>query len=66
VHDRTNQPVKPTILQLESFYDLCVRMSNLLRLIELTRYDTRSQRIVVLIGETIQVEILSNGEQIIQ
>ncbi|WP_442949041.1 DUF6888 family protein [Nostoc sp.] len=26
-------------------------------------YDTRSQRIVVLIGETIQVEILSNGEE---
>ncbi|WP_442939521.1 MULTISPECIES: DUF6888 family protein [unclassified Nostoc] len=31
----------------------------LLRTIELTRYDTRSQRIVVLIGETIQVEIFS-------
>ena len=55
-----------TIEQLETFYRVCVRASNLLRTIELTRYDTRSQRIVVLIGETIQVEILSNGEELIQ
>lgn len=58
--------MEPTIEQIRSFYDLCVRMSNLLKTIELTRYDTRTQRIVVLIGETIQVEILSNGENIIQ
>ncbi len=58
--------MEPTAEQLKSFYRLCVRMSNLLQTIELTRYDTRTQRIVVLIGETIQVEILSNGEQIIQ
>jgi len=58
--------VEPTIEQIRSFYDLCVRMSNLLKTIELTRYDTRTGRIVVLIGETIQVEILSNGENIIQ
>lgn len=56
----------PTTEQLKTFYSVCVRASNLLRTIELTRYDTRSQRIVVLIGETIQVEILSNGEEIIQ
>ena len=58
--------MEPTAEQLSSFYRLCVRMSNLLQTIELTRYDTRTQRIVVLIGETIQVEILTNGEQIIQ
>lgn len=58
--------MEPTIEQVRSFYDLCVRMSNLLQTIELTRYDTRTQRIVVLISETIQVEILSNGENIIQ
>jgi hypothetical protein len=58
--------MEPTIEQIKSFYDLCVRASNLLQTIELTRYDTRSKRIVVLIGETIQVEILSNGEEIIQ
>jgi hypothetical protein len=58
--------VYPTIEQMKAFYRLCVRVSNLLQTIELTRYDTRSQRIVVLIGESIQVEILSNGEEIIQ
>ncbi|MDM9585521.1 MULTISPECIES: hypothetical protein [unclassified Nostoc] len=58
--------MEPTIEQLKAFYDLCVRVSNLLQTIELTRYDMRSQRIVVLIGQTIQVEILSNGEEIIQ
>jgi hypothetical protein len=57
---------EPTIEQIKAFYDLCVRVSNLLQTIELTRYDTRSQRIVVLVSETIQIEILSNGEQIIQ
>lgn len=58
--------MEPTIEQVRSFYDLCVRMSNLLKTIELTRYDMRTGRIVVLIGETIQVEILTNGENIIQ
>lgn len=56
----------PTTEQLKTFYSICVRASNLLRTVELTRYDTRSQRIVVLIGETIQVEILSNGEELIR
>lgn len=56
----------PTTEQLKTFFRICVRASNLLRTIELTRYDTRSQRIVVLIGETIEVEILSNGEEIIR
>jgi hypothetical protein len=58
--------MEPIIEQLKAFYDLCVWVSNLLQTIELTRYDTRSQRIVVLVGQTIQVEILSNGEQIVQ
>ncbi|BAB74087.1 DUF6888 family protein [Anabaena sp. FACHB-709] len=58
--------MEPTVEQLKAFYNLCVRASNLLQTIELTRYDTRSQRIVILIGQTIQAEILSNGETIIQ
>jgi hypothetical protein len=58
--------MEPTTEQLKAFYALCVRVSNLFQTIELIRYDTRSQRIVVLIGQTIQVEILSNGETIIQ
>jgi len=57
--------MEPTIDQLKAFFRLCVRASNLLRNIELVRYDERTNRIVVLIGETIQVEILSNGEEII-
>lgn len=56
----------PTTEQLKTFFRICVRASNLLRTIELTRYDTRTQRIVVLIGETIEVEILSNGEELIR
>ncbi|WP_442941037.1 DUF6888 family protein [Nostoc sp.] len=31
----------------------------------MVRFDERTNRIEVLIGETIQVEILSNGEEII-
>lgn len=56
----------PTIEQVKAFYSLCVRVSNLLQSVELTRFDTRSQRVVVLIGETIQVEILNNGEELIR
>ena len=58
--------MQPTIEQLKSFYALCVRTSNLLQTIELTRFDTRTNRIVILIGDTIQVEILPNGSQIIR
>ena len=58
--------MEPTIEQLRTFYVLCVEVSNLLQTIELTRYDVRTKRIVVLIGETIEVEILSNGEKIVR
>ncbi|MFN6559392.1 MAG: DUF6888 family protein [Nostoc sp. ChiSLP01] len=49
-----------------STFDFCVRTSNLFRDITLVRFDERSNRIVILIGESIQVEILSNGEKIIE
>lgn len=58
--------MEPTIEQLRTFYVLCVEVSNLLQTIELTRYDVRTNRIVVLVGETIEVEILSNGEKIVR
>ncbi len=58
--------MEPTIEQLKTFYTLCVEISNLLKTVELTRYDIRTQRIIVLIGETIEVEILTNGERIIR
>ena len=58
--------MEPTIEQLKTFYILCVEISNLLQTVELTRYDVRTKRIVVLIGETIEVEILTNGERIVR
>ena len=58
--------MRPTVEQLKSFYTLCASASNLLQTIELTRFDTRTNRIVVLIGDNIQVEILPNGSQIIR
>ncbi len=58
--------MEPTIEQLRSFYILCVEVSNLLQTVDLTRYDVRTKRIVVLIGETIEVEILTNGERIVR
>ena len=58
--------LEPTIEQLRAFYVLCVEVSNLLQTVELTRYDVRTNRIVVLIGETIEVEILTNGERIVR
>jgi hypothetical protein len=44
--------MEPTIDQLKAFFRLYVRVSNLLRNIELVRFDQRTNRIVVLIGET--------------
>ncbi len=58
--------MEPTPQQLSSFYRVAVRVSNLLQPINLVRYDERVQRIVILVGETLQVEILPNGEVLIQ
>jgi hypothetical protein len=57
--------MQPTVEQLRAFYSRCVRISNLLQSIEMVRYDRRTRRIVVLVGETIQLEVLENGEVII-
>lgn len=62
---RIIKPV-PTVQQLETFFRICVQASNLLRNIELTRYDTRTQRIYLLVGNEIEIEILSNGEELIK
>ncbi|MBW4616364.1 MAG: hypothetical protein KME21_24430 [Desmonostoc vinosum HA7617-LM4] len=58
--------MEPTIEQLKAFFDFCVRTSNLLQNIELVRYDERNKRIAVLVGQTIEVEILSSGEVLIR
>ncbi len=55
----------PTDQQLKAFYLRCIRISNLLQTIELVRFDDRTQQIVILVGESIQIELLSNGEVII-
>ncbi|MBN3946149.1 MAG: hypothetical protein HWQ38_06530 [Nostoc sp. NMS7] len=54
--------MQPTIEQLRSFYQMSVRMSNLLRPINLVRMDERTKRLVMLVGETIEIEIYPNGE----
>ncbi len=56
----------PTTEQLVTFFRICVQASNLLRNIEMTRYDIRTQRIFVLVGNEIEIEILSNGEELIR
>lgn len=58
--------MEPTIEQLKAFFDFCVRSSNLLQNIELVRYDERNRRIAILIGNTIEVEILTSGEVLIR
>ncbi|WP_431356788.1 DUF6888 family protein [Komarekiella delphini-convector] len=58
--------MEPTSAQLKALYQRCVRASNLLQPINLVRLDSRTNRIVMLIGETIQIEILENGEVIIE
>jgi len=60
------ETMEPTIEQLKAFYRRCVRISNLLQSIEMVRYDSRTRRIVILVGETIQLEVLENGEVIIE
>ncbi len=59
-------PLLPTVEQLTAFYTQCVRISNLLQSIEMVRYDTRTKRVVILVGEETQLEILENGEVIIE
>jgi hypothetical protein len=56
----------PTTEQLKTFFRICVQASNLLRNIEMTRYDIRTQIIFVLVGNNIEVEIFSNGKELIR
>ncbi|WP_442948360.1 DUF6888 family protein [Nostoc sp.] len=56
--------LEPTLEQLKSLYQRSVRVTALL--INLVRLDSRTNRIVMLIGDTIQIEILPNGEVLIE
>ncbi len=57
---------EPTTEQLKAYWQMSVRASNLLQPINLVRLDERNQRIVMLIADTIQIEIRTYGELIIQ
>ena len=58
--------MEPTPQQLRSYYRMSVRMSNLLRPINLVRLDERTSRIVMLVGDTIEIEIYPNGEVLVK
>lgn len=58
--------MQPTVEQLKALYQRSVMASNLLQPINLVRFDNRTNNIVMLIGETIQLEILENGEVVIE
>lgn len=58
--------MEQTEQQLRSFYQLSVAASNMFQPINLVRMDERTKRLVLLIGETIEVEILESGENILK
>ena len=57
---------EPTAAQLKVYWRMSVRASNLLQSINLVRLDERNDRIVMLVEDAIQIEILPNGEVLIQ
>lgn len=58
--------MEPTVPQLRTLYRMLVAMSNMLKPINLVRMDERTRRLVMLVGETIEIEILTNGEAFIK
>jgi hypothetical protein len=58
--------MEPTVLQLRTLYRMLVGMTNMLQPINLVRMDERTKRLVMLVGETIEIEILINGEALIK
>lgn len=53
--------MNPTVEQLKTLYRVCVMASNLLIPINITRLDERTNRIFILVGVTIEMEIYPNG-----
>ncbi|WP_442938136.1 DUF6888 family protein [Nostoc sp.] len=58
--------LEPTPEQLKLLYQRSVRVTALLLPINLVRLDSRTNRIVMLVGDTIQIEILPTGEVLIE
>jgi hypothetical protein len=58
--------MEPTVAQLRTLYRMAVGMSNILQPINLVRLDERTKRLIMLVGDTIEIEILPNGETLIK
>ncbi|WP_190233902.1 DUF6888 family protein [Nostoc sp. 'Peltigera membranacea cyanobiont' 213] len=58
--------MEPILEQLKTLYRLCLMASNMFQAINIVRLDERTQPIFVLIGDTIEIEIFSNGEVMIK
>lgn len=58
--------MEPTVPQLRTLYRMLVAMTTMLKPINLVRIDERTKRLVMLVGETIEIEILTNGEALIK
>jgi hypothetical protein len=58
--------MEPTVAQLRTLYRMSVGMSNMLQPINLVRLDQRTKRLIMLVGDTIEIEILLNGETLIK
>lgn len=59
---KLNQPgIQPTFNQLKAFYRISVGASSMLVPINLVRLDERTKRLVLLIGETIEIQIRKHG-----
>jgi hypothetical protein len=54
--------VEPTTEQLKAFYTRCVSASNMFLTINVVRMDERTNRIYVLMGNDVQIEIYPNGK----
>ena len=53
--------MEPTVQQLRTFYRLSVSASNMFKPINLVRIDERTSRLILLVGDTIEIEIYENG-----
>ncbi|WP_180976947.1 DUF6888 family protein [Fischerella thermalis] len=53
--------MEPTPEHLRALYRRCVAASNMMQPINIVRMDERTQRIFMLIADTIEVEIFPNG-----
>jgi hypothetical protein len=54
------------VAQLRTLYRMSVGISNMLQPINLVRLDERTKRLIMLVGDTIEIEILPNGETLIK